>query len=284
MQASRLANGRLHLNDGPIDLIIACDGDPEHVATAQTAAQLRFENILDQLCSELPLLRRPTSEKPNGKVARRMWNATRLFADDYFITPMAAVAGSVAEEILDFMVAAAPLARAMVNNGGDIAFYLAEGQIYRAALMNKPDQVHVFATSEISFSDSVRGVATSGWRGRSFSLGIADAVTVLATNASTADAAATLIANAVDLPGHPSITRQKAIELQPDSDLGTTLVTTHVAHLSPSEISAALAHGVRRAKHFLNQGFISSCALHLFGQTHTVYASTLQPIRKLAYA
>ena len=32
-----------------------------------------------------------------------------------------------------------------------------------------------------------RGVATSGWRGRSHSLGIADSVTVVARNAAAAD-------------------------------------------------------------------------------------------------
>ena len=65
-----------------------------------------------------------------------------------------------------------------------------------------------------------RGIATSGRHGRSFSLGIADAVTVLARTASQADAAATVIANAVDLPGHPAIVRCPAQDLQPDSDLG----------------------------------------------------------------
>src|SRR5690606_41231750 len=68
----------------------------------------------------------------------------------------------------------------------------------------------------IRAEDEVRGVATSGWRGRSFSLGIADAVTVLARTGAEADAAATLIANAVDLPGHPAIKRRPARELAPE--------------------------------------------------------------------
>ena len=72
------------------------------------------------------------------------------------------------------------------------------------------------------------GVATSGRHGRSFSLGIADAVTVLARTASQADAAATIIANAVDLPGHPAVRRMPANELQPDSDLGARPVTRDV--------------------------------------------------------
>ena len=76
--------------------------------------------------------------------------------------------------------------------------------------------------------DPVRGIATSGWRGRSFSLGIADAVTVLAATAAKADAAATIIANAVDLPNHAAITRVPAREIAPDNDLGERLVTRAV--------------------------------------------------------
>ena len=91
--------------------------------------------------------------------------------------------------------------------------------------------------------DPVRGVATSGRHGRSFTLGIADAVTVLAADAATADAAATLLANAVDLPGHPAIDRTPAVELAPDSDLGDRLVTVGVGHLADEEIEAALAAG-----------------------------------------
>ena len=83
----------------------------------------------------------------------------------------------------------------------------------------------------IDADDPARGIATSGRHGRSFSLGIADAVTVLARTASQADAAATIIANAVDLPGHPAIVRCPANELQPDSDLGARLVTRDVGAL-----------------------------------------------------
>ena len=266
-QTSRLSGGRLHLNDGPIDLIIACDGGHESVIRAERAAIGRFETVLDELCAELPLLRQPVNERPLGAVARRMWRATSLFAVGYFITPMAAVAGAVAEEILAAMLEAAPLDRAMVNNGGDIAFHLVPGQRYRAGLMERPDQTSLFAMAEIESADAVRGMATSGWRGRSFSLGIADAVTVLAASASVADAAATLVANAVDLPGHKAIERAPASDLQPDSDLGARLVTTRVGLLTKRDIAAALAKGAERASEVFDRGVIEACALHLVGET-----------------
>jgi uncharacterized protein len=77
------------------------------------------------------------------------------------------------------------------------------------------------AQCEIDFDIPVRGIATSGWRGRSFSRGIADSVTVLAKTAAMADAAATVIANAVNVV-HPGIVRRPACDIRDDSDWGTS--------------------------------------------------------------
>lgn len=270
-QARMLPDGRrLHLHDGPIDLIISADGEAADVARAHAAAQARFATVLDELCTELPMLRQPVGPEPAGAVARRMWRATLPLARHAFITPMAAVAGSVAEEVLEALVQAVPLARAFVNNGGDIALHLGEGQSYEVGLVDRPDQPSLFSTARITSADAVRGIATSGWRGRSFSLGIADAVTVLAARASEADAAATVIANAVDLPGHPAITRVPALELQPDNDLGSRPVTRAVGPLAPEEIAVALAAGVACAETLRAEGRIIAAALHLAGETRTL--------------
>jgi ApbE superfamily uncharacterized protein (UPF0280 family) len=271
MQARMLPDGRrLHLHDGPIDLIIGAEGESKQVDRAYRAAEARFATVLDALCTELPLLRQSTGPEPRGIVARRMWSATLGLAEETFITPMAAVAGSVAEEILAAMVNQAALSRAFVNNGGDIAIHLGPGMAYEIGLVDRPDRPSLFAAARIGFDDPVRGVATSGWRGRSFSLGIADAVTVLAERASIADAAATLIANAVDLPGHPAITRVPARDIQPDNDLGERPVTRAVGTLRPNEIAAALDAGVAFAERLVLQGRIAAAALHLAGETRTV--------------
>jgi ApbE superfamily uncharacterized protein (UPF0280 family) len=270
MQARMLPDGRrLHLHDGPIDLIIGAEGEADQVARAFDAATARFKTVLDELCSELPLLRRPVRDEPRGAVAKRMWRAAGLFAEFGFITPMAAVAGSVAEEVLQAMHAAM-LTRAFVNNGGDIAVHLSPGASYEIGLVDRPDKPSLFSTARIAAADPVRGIATSGWRGRSFSLGIADAVTVLGERAGIADAAATVIANAVDLPGHPAITRVAAQSIQPDNDLGERLVTRGVGALSPNEIAAALDAGVALAHRLANEGRIHAAALHLAGETRTV--------------
>jgi ApbE superfamily uncharacterized protein (UPF0280 family) len=124
----------------------------------------------------------------------------------------------------------------------------------------------------IHAADTIRGIATSGRHGRSFSFGIADAVTVLARTASRADAAATVIANAVDLPGHPAIVRRPANELQPDTDLGRRLVTRKVGTLSDREIADALEAGAVCARQCLAAGLIEGAALRLFGETVIVGA------------
>jgi uncharacterized protein len=260
---------RLHLQDGPIDLIVEASGRESDIRAAYAAAARRFAGLLDELCAELAELRQaaqPAHCSLRGVVARRMHAAVAPFAADCFITSMAAVAGSVAQEILDAMLAAAPLERAYVNNGGDIALHLAEGEHFTVGLLDRPDHQGVMKSMVIEACDPSRGVATSGRHGRSFSLGIADAVTVLARTAAEADAAATIIANAVDLPGHPAILRCPANSLQPDSDLGPRLVTRDVGDLSASEIADALEAGALCARRLLRAALIDAAALRLFGE------------------
>jgi len=276
-QIALLPDGkRLHLQDGPIDLIVEARGNAADVSASYEAAARRFTGLLDELCAELVELRKaadPARCALKGVVARRMHAAVAPFAAEHFITPMAAVAGSVAEEILGAMLGATRLDRAYVNNGGDIALHLADGERFAVGLMDRPDRHGVLRTMVIDADDLSRGVATSGRHGRSFSLGIADAVTVLARTASQADAAATIIANAVDLPGHPAIVRCPAGELQPDSDLGARLVTRDVGELAGHEVDEALAAGARRARQLFAAGLIEGAALRLLGETVVVGAA-----------
>ena len=261
---------RLHLQDGPIDVIVEAFGAGGEVHRAYEAAVRRFVGVLDELCSELPLLRSQAVTGglwPKGKIARRMATAVAPYAERTFITPMAAVAGAVAEEILVTMTAAAELAKAYVNDGGDIALHLAPGERFVIGMVERPERRSLFGTATVSSDEPVRGIATSGWRGRSFSLGIADAVTVLAGTAARADAAATIIANAVDLPGNPKVVRAPACSLAPDSDLGELLVTQGVGELSAEEADRALRAGMVVAEELVAEGLIHSAALHLHKET-----------------
>lgn len=269
-QAALLPDGRrLHLNHGPIDLIIEVfDADRDGF---YRRAVSRFETILAPLAGELTELRRPISEYPalEGPVARRMLEAVTPFAGG-FVTPMAAVAGAVADEMLTAMLAGNAVAKAYVNNGGDIAFHLAPGAQFDIDIASRP-MGHIAIGAE----DPVRGVATSGWRGRSHSLGIADSVTVLAQNAARADAAATLIANETDLPDHPVVQRTPARELSPDSDLGDRLVTIAVGDLTSAESDTALNRGATYAEALLTAGTIEGAVLMLNDKVRWVTPDTM---------
>jgi uncharacterized protein len=283
---------RLHLNDGPIDLIVEANGTPKAIRGAYEAAAKRFVTILDELCAELPLLRsqaQKSAGRPRGAVAQCMAVAVTPYAERWFITPMAAVAGAVAEAILEAMTNAAGLERAYVNNGGDIAVHLSPERSYSVGMVERPDRPSLFGSVEIAEAMPVRGVATSGWRGRSFSLGIADAVTVLADRAAAADAAATIIANVVDLPGHRAIERVPANEIAPDSDLGERLVTRGVGDLTLGEIASALDSGVGVAEESMARGLIFAAALCLQGKVRIVAAEETRkqlevPQRSLVHA
>ncbi|MFC4667258.1 UPF0280 family protein [Seohaeicola nanhaiensis] len=271
-QAAMLPDGRrLHLHHGPIDLVIGAEGAGR--AAALRAAETRFASVMDELVAELPLLRSPADpgRRPTGVMARRMHAAVLPFLPA-FITPMAAVAGAVADEILAAMTAAGPLETAYVNNGGDVALHVAPGHSLRAAIA-----AGLGDRATIRHADPVRGVATSGRGGRSFSLGIADSGTVLAACAAEADAAATMIANAVDLPGHPAIIRVPAHDISPDSDLGARLVTRAVGPLSDAETARALAAGLRAAQVLHARGLIAAALLTLNGARRIAGAPGLIP-------
>jgi ApbE superfamily uncharacterized protein (UPF0280 family) len=261
----RLRGERLHLSHGPIDVVLRAWGAPDAVRAAEAAAAAIFPTILPGLVAELPALRRPMAEAARvaHPVARRMVAACAPFAP-VFLTPMAAVAGAVADALLAEMLRAAPLARAYVNDGGDIALHVAPGESLAIGLAADPARLALDGALHVTADSGIGGVATSGQQGRSFSLGIADAVTVLARDAATADAAATLIANAVDVDS-AAIRRAPAHSLDPDSDLGGRLVTVAVGALTSDEVAAALEAGLARAEAFRAAGLILGAALRLGG-------------------
>jgi len=264
-QVSTLSDGkRLHFHHGPTDLIVEIFGS--HREEAREQATERFQTVLTGLVAELPKLRCRYDRKTRFRdsTTRRMQAAVAPFSE-VFITPMASVAGAVADEILGALTDGLSIRKAYVNNGGDIAFHLGDGQSLTVAAPT--------GSVVITHDSDARGLATSGWRGRSHSLGIADAVTVVARDAASADAAATLIANAVDVPDHPAVKRVPARELAPDSDLGEQLVTVDVGGLKRSEIEGALARGVALAERFLMHEKILGATLMLNGQTRAVTLS-----------
>ena len=256
-----------HFRHGPIDLVIVAEGDSNALADAFEAAWRRFDAVLPELVAELPALRRAVAGPcpVQGLVARRMWQACAPF-QARFITPMAAVAGAVAQELIACFERGG-VRRAWVNNGGDIALHLAPGTSAGVGLFAdlarfdpRASSLRTDANFVVHAAMPVRGIATSGWRGRSFSLGIADSVTVLARTAAQADAAATVIANAVDVVD-ARIERCTANALLDDSDLGDIEVTVDVPLLDVAQVDCALRAGRLRALDLQRAGLIHSALL-----------------------
>ena len=277
MQAScsRHDAARWHFQHGPIDLIITVDGKADAIARALDSAWSRFQQVLPELVDELALLRQAVrSDRAfEGAVAKRMQAACWPHRAQ-FITPMAAVAGSVADEMIEFFSCEPDIQRAAINNGGDIALHLQANESYRIGLVTdiaqfsaQPDVVD--GSLVICAADPVRGIATSGWRGRSLSLGIADSVTALASSAAHADAAATMIANAVNVE-HAAIRRAPAHTVKDDTDLGSLLVTQAVGVLPPVLVQQALERGKLQAQRLLMQGHIQGALLVLQTQACAV--------------
>jgi len=211
-----------------------------------------------------------------GPVAKRMLRACSPYAEERFITLMASVAGAVADELIEVFKLSA-VRRAFINNGGDIALHLSPGTSYRVGIWSKLEHYAKIECETapldgafvIDCSTPVRGVATSGWRGRSFSLGIADSVTVLAKDAAAADAAATLIANAVNC-SFEGIVRAPAEQLKDDSDLGQLLVTVDVPSLPATVRAGALSRGRAEAERWRERGLIYAAAMFLQGAVDVV--------------
>lgn len=264
---------RLHLQHGPIDLIVSVDAPPAVRAASFERALAHFHTVLPTLVDELPQLRKQleplSTARLRGSVARRMSTAVSALAPAG-LTPMAAVAGAVADHILDVIGMPSGARRVMVNNGGDIAFNLNADESCVFGVCPSPQSGEYPHRVRIRATDGVRGVATSGWQGRSFSLGIADAVTVLAESAARADAAATAIANAVDLPDNVNVLRAPARSLDPDTDLGEQCVTVDVAALTSREKRQALSAGSRYAQTLVDQGLVEAVFLTVQGETRSV--------------
>ena len=277
--AALLPDGRLHLQHGPIDCLCRAWGEPPEIAAAYDQAARFFATVLENLCAELSTLRAPLPTlPPAGRIARAMHAACMPYKEA-FITPMAAVAGAVADAVLAAMVEGRDVTRAFVNNGGDISFHLSPGTSLRCGLVADISKMaSLDGTFLLTATHPTRGVATSGRAckgrgGKSFSFGIADAVTALARSAAQADAAATIIGNAVDIAGHPAIDRRAASDIDPAGDLGDRLVTFKVGPLSDNDVELALDAGEATAKTLLRRGLIEGAVLSLRCRLRTCHTT-----------
>ncbi|MGL4207784.1 MAG: UPF0280 family protein, partial [Candidatus Adiutrix sp.] len=125
------------------------------------------------------------------------------------------------------------------------------------------------------------GLCSSGFGGRSHTLGIADTALCIGKSAAVADGAATSLANACNI-NSPAISRKLAETIDPDTDIASLAVTTAVGPLSPEEIKAALASALQYGQKLVDGGLILGALISLRGQTVTTNGfsekvATLEP-------
>ncbi len=252
---------------GPMRLSIhAFEDEKPLIDLAVEGGRLAFR-VLEDLARSLPVVRRKAHElranEAASDVVRRMIEATqKMGAPD--LTPLAAVAGAVADVVADFLIGQGGT-KIIVDNGGDIALRLKEGNVARVGIRTDIRAKNLAYLLLISSEMSIGGVATSGLGGRSFTKGIASAATVISHDASSADAAATVIGNATNVES-PNIFRCTAETIYPDTDIPKEWVTVSVGKLSLRKIERALENGLSQAYALYHRDLIQGAFIAVQGR------------------
>jgi ApbE superfamily uncharacterized protein (UPF0280 family) len=251
-----LQGGAVMAECGPMKLVIsAFVGKVPQPEMAKRAAEESFK-FLERVARLRILLGKRYIEVPENledSLAVKMIRSVSNVGDED-LTPMAAVAGTIGDAVADFLINRG-MTKVVVDNGGDVAVRLLGDASVTVGI--RPD----IATQEISnviALDSQSpswGVTTSGLGGRSLTRGIASAATVIARNASLADAAATAIANASFVEDERVIQRP-AEEIDPETDIKGLPVTINVKPLSEETKTMGVSRAMERAKELIKKDII----------------------------
>ena len=186
-----LDDGRVFFDYGPASMVVTARRGDEDLSDLAASAFPLLRDSLSEIAGALPVLRR----FPDGMDYSDLTGLPRVMAESVLatgeptLTPMAAVAGTVADAVADWLFARGADLVA-VNNGGDVALRLGEGRSIRMGIL--PDlNGRVAQVVEIRAEDGIGGVCTSGLGGRSLTRGIAGGVTVFSRRCALADACAT---------------------------------------------------------------------------------------------
>lgn len=266
---SVIKDGVVLVDYGPVTMTLeARKGGVPYTDAAVHGAQ-RALDAFEAIAEHLDFLRTPVGGI--GRISpdlplpvRKMAESVKLLQEEDF-TPMAAVAGTTSDFAVEAMVECGA-SYAIANNGGDIAYYMApeEGESLRVGLISDISTGHVSHLLKIDSLDKIRGLATSGLGGRSLTRGIASAVTVMSSDSSKADAAATAIANAC-ICDDPAILQCPASEIDYGTDIPGLMVTKSVGRLRHGSPESALQAGSDRAKELLDREMIQGAVIFVFG-------------------
>jgi hypothetical protein len=177
-----------------------------------------------------------------------------LAIGDKDLTPMAAVAGTIADAVADFLFNRG-MTRVVVDNGGDVAVRLLGDASVTVGIRQKVDKLEISNVIALDSKLPSWGVTTSGLGGRSLTRGVASAATVISESASMADAAATAIANASFVEDE-QVLQRLAEEIDPETDIAGLPVTVKVGPLSEETKAMAVSKAMERAGQLIEKDII----------------------------
>ena len=254
---------------GPASIVVTGRKGGESCAFDKSEVEGCLVRVLAEIGDWLPVLRqkgcRITRTLNMSPVARSMVEAV-MAIDGSTMTPMAAVAGAVADTVkerllredIDFL---------SVNNGGDISLFSRGGRTMRIGIGDIGSGAPVQYVLKIDGIEQC-GVATSGFGGRSFTLGLADTATVIAATGAIADAAATMICNETNVETDRVI-RKRGAEMDPCSDIGEEWVTVEIGALDDALVGEALDRGIACARQLKERSAILDAVITLRGRLVT---------------
>ena len=264
-----LKPGQVFVDFGPVSMVITASRNGEGDTQLCRAAFPVIAACLEDLRPSLEMLRRypPQVELEQLAGAGETMARAVLRTGDPWLTPMAAVAGTVADAVADFLFAQGA-EKVTANNGGDIALRLAPGQSLGLGVLYDLERGGVDRVVHLTAEKGVGGVATSGLGGRSLTTGIASGVTVFSRRCAQADALATLLADRSCIDS-PAVHTRLAGELDPDSDIADLPVVVSVEPLSREEKERALEQVLREGEEQYRRGNLLACIATVQGVTVT---------------
>ena len=259
----------MFLEIGPASLVIQGEKNGKPYEFEKELLVEKVKSILGEIREFLPVLKQKAYKIKNTKhmpdVPKKMVEAVKTI-DEASLTPMAAVAGSVADGIKEFLKNEG-LDLVSVNNGGDISIFNKKGRGLKIDI----GDIHTGESSPYMLKIEQLidfGLATSGFGGRSFTLGLADIVTVIAATGAVADAAATFICNCTNIDSDQVI-RQKASEIDPLTDIPDDNITMRIGKLNEIDILNALENGLDIAANIKNKKHIYDAIIKFQGHMVT---------------
>lgn len=265
---SLLKDGSVLVDVGPMTMVIRAERNEKALPKwAEVGANEGLRALAQVAIFKKLLFRKAYGIKEDAsfpQVVNRMITATRATKDSS-LTPMAAVAGSISDEVADFLFQRKDITKVIANNGGDIAIRLRGNDSVTVGGKVGLEEAGLSYTFAIGVNDGIAGVATSGLGGRSFTKGIASAAMALASSAALADAAVTVLGNATNI-SDSQIERRLAGELDPDTDIYDELVTVKVGYLEEEKIEDALSNGLAEASRLQKEGKILGALLVVKGR------------------